>query len=234
MAFARLAGAQCAAGPRPMSSRRSGPTAAFFVMWMYWVSVWSPDGGYRRRVRGAATATLSGGLAGPDGVVPLAICADLRRSPRSICAACMSAGEFQVITTLIKLLPLIAVIVVAGISRWKRRASRDRRAPAVSASRRHPASRAHPVRAGRLRGRRRCRRQDPAIRSGRSRWRRWPAPASPGCSISSAARPRCCSCSYADSGASTSPFADAIAPTVGAGVARIVAALHGRQRTSVR
>ena len=109
LALSRLA-ARNPGGPQSYVQEAFGPTPAFFIIWMYWVSVFTSTAGIAVAFGGAASATL-GGLAGPAWVVPLAVGAIFVVTAINL-RGVHSAGEFQVVTTLIKLLPLLAVMLV--------------------------------------------------------------------------------------------------------------------------
>ena len=107
LALSRLA-AQNPGGPQAYVQQAFGPTTAYFIMWMYWVSVFTSTAAIAVAFGGAASATMA---VGPAWVVPLAIAAIFVVTAINL-RGVHSAGEFQVATTLIKLLPLFAVILV--------------------------------------------------------------------------------------------------------------------------
>jgi APA family basic amino acid/polyamine antiporter len=112
LALARLA-ARNPGGPQAYMRQAFGPNAAYFTMWMYWISVITSTAGIAVAFGGATTAALPQ-LFGPIWVVPLSLAAIFIVTAINL-RGVYSAGEFQVLTTLIKLLPLLAVIVVLGL-----------------------------------------------------------------------------------------------------------------------
>ena len=107
LALSRLA-ARNPGGPQSYVQDAFGSTAAYFIMWMYWVSVFTSTAGIAVAFGGAASATLGVSAAW---VVPLAVLAIFVVTAINL-RGVHSAGEFQVATTLIKLLPLLAVMLV--------------------------------------------------------------------------------------------------------------------------
>jgi len=107
LALSRLA-ARNPGGPQAYVQQAFGPIAAYFIMWMYWVSVFTSTAGIAVAFGGAASATIG---ANPTWVVPLAVIAIFVVTAINL-RGVHSAGEFQVVTTLIKLLPLLAVMLV--------------------------------------------------------------------------------------------------------------------------
>ena len=93
LALSRLA-ARNPGGPQAYVQQAFGRTAAYFIMWMYWVSVFTSTAGIAVAFGGAATATV-GSIAGPAWVVPLAICAIFVVAAINL-RGVHSAGEFQV------------------------------------------------------------------------------------------------------------------------------------------
>src|SRR6476661_4969498 len=109
LALSRLA-ARNPGGPQAYMEQAFGPNAAFYMMWMYWISVITSTAGIAVAFGGALSAALPG-LLSIGLVAPLSIGAILVVTAINL-RGVHSAGEFQVVTTLIKLLPLIAVMVV--------------------------------------------------------------------------------------------------------------------------
>jgi APA family basic amino acid/polyamine antiporter len=112
LALSRLA-ARNPGGPQAYLEQAFGPTAAFYMMWMYWISVVTSTAGIAVAFGGAISATFPG-LLGSGLVVPLSIGAIAVVTAINL-RGVHSAGGFQVVTTLIKLLPLIAVLVVLAL-----------------------------------------------------------------------------------------------------------------------
>ena len=114
LVFARLVGlSPSTGGPYVYTRRAFGDLPGFLVAWSYWISIWSANGalalalvGYLdpfvpRLVRQPASAA---GLA--IGVVWVLTCVNIR--------GVRLAGRVQVVTTLLKILPLV-VVGVAGL-----------------------------------------------------------------------------------------------------------------------
>jgi basic amino acid/polyamine antiporter, APA family len=112
LALSRLA-ARNPGGPQAYMEQAFGPNAAFYMMWMYWISVITSTAGIAVAFGGALSAALPG-LLNIGLVAPLSIGAILVVTAINL-RGVHSAGEFQVVTTLIKLLPLIAVMVVLAL-----------------------------------------------------------------------------------------------------------------------
>jgi basic amino acid/polyamine antiporter, APA family len=112
LALSRLA-ARNPGGPQAYMEQAFGPNAAFYMMWMYWISVITSTAGIAVAFGGALSAALPG-LLSIGLVAPLSIGAILVVTAINL-RGVHSAGEFQVVTTLIKLLPLIAVMVVLAL-----------------------------------------------------------------------------------------------------------------------
>ena len=112
LAFSRLA-AQNRGGPQAYMEQAFGADAAYYTMWIYWISVITSTAAIAVAFGGAISATFPG-LFGPDWIVPLSLAAILVVTAINV-RGVHSAGEFQVATTLIKLLPLFAVMVVLAL-----------------------------------------------------------------------------------------------------------------------
>lgn len=108
--LAKLAG-RMAGGPYAYVSEAFGSEAGFLVMWTYWTSVWTANA-----TLGIAAISYASRLVPAIGVAPF---------PPLLAIACVwsftlinmrgagTAGRVQVLTTVLKLLPLIAVCLVA-------------------------------------------------------------------------------------------------------------------------
>ena len=221
LALSRLA-ARNPGGPQSYVQQAFGPTAAYFIMWMYWVSVFTSTAGIAVAFGGAATATL-GGLAGPAWVVPLAVCAIFVVAAINL-RGVHSAGGFQVLTTLIKLLPLIGVMLVLAIHVGSGRPTEALAPLRVSAA---SVASASALILFSLVG---FEAAVVAARKTRDPERIVPLATLAGTGATGLLYFFSCTAAmlllpYASAAASTSPFADAISPTVGAGVGRIMAAL---------
>ena len=112
LAFARLS-ARNPGGPQSYIADAFGNDAAFYTMWSYWISVITSVAALGVAFAGAMTAALPA-VIGPAWLVPLAMAAIGAVTLVNLRGA-YSAGGFQVVTTLIKLLPLVAVIVVLAL-----------------------------------------------------------------------------------------------------------------------
>jgi APA family basic amino acid/polyamine antiporter len=110
--LARLAG-RITGGPYEYVRRAFGPEAGFLVMWTYWTSIWTANA-----TLAIAAVSYASSLFPALGVAPL---------PPILAVACLwaftlinlrgagIAGSVQVLTTVLKLLPLVAV---CGVALW--------------------------------------------------------------------------------------------------------------------
>ncbi len=110
--FARLAG-RMSGGPYEYVRSAFGPEAGFLVMWSYWISVWT------------ATATLA--IAAVSYASALIPALGVNPLPPFLAIGCLwvftlinargahAAGGVQVLTTALKLIPLVAV---CGVALW--------------------------------------------------------------------------------------------------------------------
>jgi APA family basic amino acid/polyamine antiporter len=111
--FAALARAMPhAAGPYDYVRTGFGAPAGFFVMWSYWISTWVTNA----TIAVAAVSYLSS-LA-PDafarpGVAPLTAIGFVLLFSTIACRGARVSGGVQIVTSVLKLLPLIAAIVIA-------------------------------------------------------------------------------------------------------------------------
>ncbi|MFN0022947.1 MAG: amino acid permease [Parvularculaceae bacterium] len=113
--FASLARAMPrAGGPYAYTRAAFGPGAGFMVAWSYWIGVWVGNAA----IATAGVSYLSvffpqlATTTGLHAVVTLAIIWILTAVN---CRAAALAGGVQVVTTVLKLIPLIAVIILAGL-----------------------------------------------------------------------------------------------------------------------
>ena len=110
--FAQLA-SRIEGGPYAYVREAAGELPAFMVMWSYWISIWAG-------IPALAIAAVSYGssiwpaLGGPIAAPVTAIGAVWLFTLVNARGA-RSAGIVQLITTALKLLPLIAVVIVAGV-----------------------------------------------------------------------------------------------------------------------
>jgi APA family basic amino acid/polyamine antiporter len=111
--FARLAAAMPEAnGPYGYIEAGLGAPPAFFVMWSYWISLWVTNAAVAIGAvsyLGAFIPGLSGPLAGPFAAIALvaAFTAVASRGARV-------SGGVQLVTAVLKLVPLVAVILLAA------------------------------------------------------------------------------------------------------------------------
>ena len=90
-----------------------GATAAFLVAWAFWVSVWTSLAAIA--IAGAsALSWLNSAFAGPGFVLLVAISAVILLTGVNALGV-RAAGGVQLVTVLIKLLPLVAVILLLGL-----------------------------------------------------------------------------------------------------------------------
>ena len=113
--FARLTRAMpCAGGPYAFVQEAFGPIPAFAVAWSYWIALWTGNAA----IAVAAISYLSlfaPALASTPGLGAVATIALLWTLTAINCASVRAAGGLQLVTTIIKLIPLVAVIVIAAL-----------------------------------------------------------------------------------------------------------------------
>ncbi len=116
--FARLSAVlPKAGGPYAYTRAAFGPMAGFVVAWSYWIALW---------VGNAAIATAGIGylavffpvLNETPGLPALAACCAVWLFTWVNCRGVRAAGGVQMVTTVLKLLPLLAVILIAGWMVW--------------------------------------------------------------------------------------------------------------------
>lgn len=112
--FAALARAMPeAGGPYGYIEAGLGAPAAFFVMWSYWISLWVTNAAIAIGAVSYLTAVVpalgAGSVAGPIAAIGFVVLftAIATRGART-------SGAVQLVTTILKVLPLIAVIVLAA------------------------------------------------------------------------------------------------------------------------
>ena len=102
-------------GPYGYTKAAFGPLAAFMVTWSYWISNWV----------GVAAVAVAGvsylgaifpGLRAIPGAEAIVACAILAGLTVLNLMGTRSAGRFQLVTTLIKIVPLVLIIVLAGVA----------------------------------------------------------------------------------------------------------------------
>ena len=123
--FVTIAGAMClayifatlarslprAGGPYAYTREAFGPMTGFLVAWSYWISLWVGNVAIATGVV-APLSTLIPGIAEHSVLIT---CAMVWALIGINCYGAATAGRVQVVTTLLKFLPLAAVIVLAAI-----------------------------------------------------------------------------------------------------------------------
>lgn len=111
--FAKLAGAfPRAGGPFAYTEEAFGRAPGFLVAWSYWISVWVSNAA----IAIAAVSYLSvfmPAIAKTPGLAALLTVAVVWAATAINCAGARSAGSIQLVTTILKLIPLIAVAGLA-------------------------------------------------------------------------------------------------------------------------
>lgn len=114
--FARLTGARPnAAGPYAFVEEAFGPIPAFAVAWSYWIGLWVAN----TAIAVAAVSYLSffiPALANTPGLGALAAAALLWALTAINIVSVRLAGSVQLVTTILKILPLIVVVIVSAIA----------------------------------------------------------------------------------------------------------------------
>jgi len=112
--FATLARAfPTACGPYVYAREAFGPLVAYMVAWSYWVSLWVGNGS----IAAAAVSYLSSLVPGIGGNPVFAAGSTLAIIWGHTLLNCLStraAGGFQLVTTVLKMIPLLAVVVLAA------------------------------------------------------------------------------------------------------------------------
>ncbi|ARS26261.1 APC family permease [Sphingomonas sp. KC8] len=113
--FARLAGAvPQAGGPYAYTRAAFGPLIGFVVAWSYWITLWVGNAA----IAVAAISYLSvfmPAIRAVPGLPALLACACIWTLTAVNCRGVAAAGRLQVVTTVLKLLPLLAVLVLAAV-----------------------------------------------------------------------------------------------------------------------
>lgn len=92
--------------------RELGPTVGFVITWAFWVSVWSSNAGLAI-ASASGLARIAPALSGNGGIVWTAIAMIAFLSAVNAMGA-RATGRMAILTTAIKILPLLAVIVILG------------------------------------------------------------------------------------------------------------------------
>lgn len=112
--FARLgARLPLAGGPYAFARAAFGPAAGFAVAWSYWVMIWSGNGAIAVAVV-SALSLIAPALGATAGLPALAAVALVWLLIWVNIRGVALAGQVQVVTTVLKLVPLVAVIALAG------------------------------------------------------------------------------------------------------------------------
>ena len=92
--------------------RELGPTVGFVITWAFWVSVWSSNAGLAI-ASASGLARIAPALSGNGGIVWTAVAMLAFLSAVNAMGA-RATGRMAILTTAIKVLPLLAVIVILG------------------------------------------------------------------------------------------------------------------------
>ncbi|MDR6626428.1 APA family basic amino acid/polyamine antiporter [Caulobacter segnis] len=115
LVFARLAHAfPRAGGPFAYTEEAFGRPAGFLVAWSYWISVWVANAAIAIASVSYATVFVPA-LAKTPGLAALATVAVVWAVTAINCVGARAAGWTQLLTTVLKLLPLAAVAGLAGL-----------------------------------------------------------------------------------------------------------------------
>lgn len=111
--FAILAKAlPAAAGPYDYVRTAFGDPPAFFVMWSYWIATWVTNAAISIAAV-SYLSTLAPGFFAHTGVSALAAIGFVILFTAVVLAGTRSAGGVQVITSVLKVIPLIAAVIIA-------------------------------------------------------------------------------------------------------------------------
>jgi APA family basic amino acid/polyamine antiporter len=115
MVFARLASAvPHAGGPYAYTRAAFGPAAGFAVAWSYWISLWV--GNAAIAVAGVGyLAVFVPAIGTTPGAPALLACLSIWGLTAVNCRGVRTAGGVQMVTTVLKLLPLLAVMVLGAL-----------------------------------------------------------------------------------------------------------------------
>ena len=111
--FARLARAMPdAAGPYDYVRAAFGAPAGFFVMWSYWISAWVTNATIAVAAVSYLSSLAPAAFAGP-GIPALAALGFVWLFTAIACLGTRTSGEVQVVTSILKVMPLIAAVAIA-------------------------------------------------------------------------------------------------------------------------
>lgn len=103
-------------GPYEYVKHAFGEEAAFLTSWSYLVSCWSAGAALAVAMAGAL-ARATPALSAPGLVVPLSIAAVVLITAIA-CTGARSAGRMQVVTTALKIVPLLLIVLIALAELW--------------------------------------------------------------------------------------------------------------------
>jgi len=113
--FAGLAKAMPdAGGPYDYVARSMGAPPAFLVMWSYWISTWVTNAAISIAAV-SYLSTLSPGFFAVPGVAPLVAIAFVALFTAIACTGAHVSGGVQIFTSVLKVMPLVAAMVIALI-----------------------------------------------------------------------------------------------------------------------
>ncbi|WP_156456077.1 amino acid permease, partial [Sphingomonas sp. CCH9-E2] len=110
--FARLAAKlPCAGGPYAFADAAFGPVVGFAVAWSYWILIWAGNGALAIAVVSALSVPFPDIASGPPAFFTalLLVWTLVAVNMRGV----VLAGRIQLVTTVTKLVPLVAVILLA-------------------------------------------------------------------------------------------------------------------------
>ncbi len=103
-----------ATGPYDYVAKAMGAPPAFFVMWAYWISTWITNS----TIAIAAVSylsTLAPGFFAAPGVSALTAIAFVALFTAVACTGAQGSGKVQILTSVLKIMPLVAAMVIALI-----------------------------------------------------------------------------------------------------------------------
>jgi APA family basic amino acid/polyamine antiporter len=103
-----------AGGPYDYVARSMGAPPAFLVMWSYWISTWVTNAAISIAAV-SYLSTLSPGFFAVPGIAPLVAIAFVALFTAIACTGAHVSGGVQILTSVLKVMPLIAAMVIALI-----------------------------------------------------------------------------------------------------------------------